>query len=345
MVTQTKTKGRVITYIVVTVVLSAGYLFLYNSTWVGNKQIHSLMELTATLLATFVGVLALVRYYTKKSNYLLFLGAGFLGTAFLDGYHTIVTSTFFDQLWSSPPESLIPWSWNASRTYLSILMVLSWWAWKREERLGEQGRFNERSVYIGIGLFTIASFLFFLFYPLPRAYYPEYIFGRPEEFISAFFFLLALTGYLKKGYWRNDHLDHWIVISLIVGFMGQAMFMSTSFRLFDVMFDAAHTLKKVSYICVLIGLLYAMYSLFRQAETDREQMEKALEETEKTKEQAETEKIVAEESRNRLKEALREVEASKKELEETNDFMVDREIKMKELKRQNEELRSKLCMK
>ena len=31
-------------------------------------------------------------------------------------------------------------------------------------------------------------------------------------------------------------------------------------------FNAAHLLKKVSYVCVLIGLLVSMYSSFRQSE-------------------------------------------------------------------------------
>ena len=38
-----------------------------------------------------VGATALVRFYSKKDNTFLFIGAGFLGTAFLDGYHTVVT--------------------------------------------------------------------------------------------------------------------------------------------------------------------------------------------------------------------------------------------------------------
>ena len=61
------------------------------------------------------------------------------------------------------------------------------------------------------------SFIFFAFYPLPCAYYPEFVFGPPEEFVSVFFFLLALTGYVRKGAWRHDQFEFWLVISLIVG--------------------------------------------------------------------------------------------------------------------------------
>ena len=48
------------------------------------------MEIAATILALIVGVMALVRFYSKKNSTILFVGAGFLGTAMLDGYHAVV---------------------------------------------------------------------------------------------------------------------------------------------------------------------------------------------------------------------------------------------------------------
>ena len=213
--------------------------------------------------------MALLRFYTKKNNTFLLIGTRFLGTALLDGYHAVVTSAFFAPYLPSDLPSLIPWSWVASRLFLSVLLCLSWLAWTREQRLGEAGRVSERSVYLVTSLLTLASFLFFAFVPLPRAYYPEFVFHRPEEFLPALFFLLALIGYLRKGAWRTDAFEHWLVLALVIGFVGQTVFMSFSGQLFDMEFDAAHLLKKVSYVCVLIGLLISMYLIFRQAEEDR----------------------------------------------------------------------------
>lgn len=260
-----KVHKRVISYITLFIFLALGYFILRDSTWEGNKQLHTIMELLATVLAAFVGIVALVRFYTKKNNTFLFVGTGFVGTAFLDGYHTIVTTTFFDTYFPSHPPSLIPWSWDASRIFLSILLFLSWWAWRKEERFGEAGRISERGVYAIVTALTLSSFLFFAFVPLPATYYPKLFFGRPEEFFAASFFLLALVGYLKKGFWKKDDFEHWMVLSLIVGLMGQAMFMSFSYQLFDTMFDTAHLLKKVSYIFVLTGLLISVYQMCKQA--------------------------------------------------------------------------------
>ena len=129
---QRVTRNRVASYILLAVALFLGFVILRDSAWQGTKQLHTLMEVVATCLAMFVGVMALVRFYGKKNNTFLFLGTAFLGTALLDGYHAVVTSSFFSHLFPSGLSSLIPWSWVASRAFLALLMWLSWLAWRRE---------------------------------------------------------------------------------------------------------------------------------------------------------------------------------------------------------------------
>jgi signal transduction histidine kinase len=221
----------------------------------GNPQLHTLMEVVATLLALIVGVVALVRYDAKRQNMILFIGVGFVGTAMLDGYHAGVTSTFFHQRFPSALPSLNPWSWNASRIFLAISMFLSWLVWWREEKLDVSGRIREITVCIGALLFMLASLCFVTFVPLGREYSLDFIFGRPEAFVAAAFFGAALVGYLSKQAWRHDVLEHWIVNALIVSFLCQAVIMSRSHALFDGMFNVAHALKIVSYTFVFIGLL------------------------------------------------------------------------------------------
>lgn len=246
--------------------LTVSYVFLRGSSWVGSGQIHTIMETVATVLALIVGALSLLRYYTKKNNTFLFIGTGFLGTAFLDGYHTVVTSAYFESIMPSVNASLIPWSWIASRMFLSIFMLLSYSAWQCGENRGKNGHIPERYVYQFTILFAVSCVLFFAFVPLPLGYFPKFIFPRPEEFLPALLFGLALIGYLKKGRWRYNSFEHWLVLSLIVGFISQTVFMSFSGNLFDFEFDAAHLLKKVSYTFVLIGLLYNMFEVFTRAE-------------------------------------------------------------------------------
>ena len=270
--TDTNARRRMATYWTVGLGLALGYAATRGSNWTGSAQLHTVMEAVSTLLALIIGTMALVRFYARKNNTFLLIGSGFLGTAFLDGYHTIVTSAFFRPFMPSDLPALIPWSWVASRQFLAIFMFLSVLVWLREQKLGEPGRISERMVYVFATLFTLASFLFFAFGPLPRAYYPEFVFHRPEEFLPALFFAMALAGYLRKGKWRHDDFEHWLVLSLIIGFISQAVFMSFSGQLFDMEFDAAHTLKKVTYICVLIGLMANMSEAFRRVIDDAERI-------------------------------------------------------------------------
>jgi len=156
-------KQRLWTYIGLFGVLFLGSFMLRGFTWQGSVELHTLMEVLTTFLALFVGVMALTRFYSKKNNTFLFIGTGFLGTGLLDGYHTLVTSSFFAAYFPSGLPSLIPWSWIASRVFLSILLLLSWLAWKREARMGGPGRIGEQKIYLLAGVLTLASFLFFAF--------------------------------------------------------------------------------------------------------------------------------------------------------------------------------------
>ncbi len=271
------TTSRGATYLGFFVGLWAGHLLLRDSSWQGSAELHALMEAIATFLALFVGIMALVRFYSKKTTLYLFIGTGFLGTGLLDAYHAIATSPWSKDLFPAILPPLIPWSGIASSVFLSVCLWLSLQTWKKEPKVGEAGKTSERIMYLTAGLLTLAGFLFFAFFSLPRAYYPEIVFSRPEELIAAWFFLLALVGYLHKGHWKQDDFEHWLVLALIVGFSGQAMFMSFSARSFDGMFDSAHLLKNASYFFVLIALVISMYDLFRRAEGSTQELAQANE--------------------------------------------------------------------
>ncbi len=262
--TESRARIRIITYLAVFILLFLGYFLIRDSQWHGSSQLHTVMETMATIFALSVGIVSIMLFYNRRNTLFLFLGVGFLSTALLDCYHTVVTCELFIHAMPSTPSHLIPWSWNASRIFLSVLMLIGWWVSRSESPLWTDVKFSVKFIYITVGTMTIISFSFFILVPLPRAYYPELMFGRPEEFIPAIFFLAALIGYLFKGAWKYDIFEHWIILSLIVGFMCQAVFMSSSFHLFDGMFDIAHLLKKVSYLCVLTGLMIGTYRLFVQ---------------------------------------------------------------------------------
>jgi PAS domain S-box-containing protein len=252
---------RAIKYWGVSIVLGIILLIFRQSDWDGSTNLHTIMETAATILALIVGALALVRFYTKKSNIYLFVGIGFVGAGLLDGYHGIVTSEFSRTFMPSDSSPLSVWSWFSSRLFLSVMLFMSWFGSDRKEI--EKLRYSEINIYVFSTLFLFSSFLFFAFVQLPAGYFPDIVDHRPQEFLPALFFALALIGYLKNGGWRTDAFEHWLVISLVVGVATQTFFMPFSSVVFDVNFDIAHILKKISYVCALIGLLISMYGVFR----------------------------------------------------------------------------------
>lgn len=265
-------RSRSTSFVILGITLVIGFILLRGVQWHGSTALHTTMETAATLLALIVGVLALIHYYSHKTYTFLFIGTGFIGTSFLDGYHAVVTSSLFAEYFPSTPSSLIPWSWIASRIFLSILLFLSWLFWYKKIHLHHWHAVSEKWIYSTSAALTLASFLFFAFVPLPRAYFPELYFHRPEEFIPALFFGAALLGYLHKGEWKTSSFEYCLILSLIVGFLSQAMFMSLSGVIFDTMFDAAHLLKKVSYIFVLVGLLVSITMLFRKLDDSKKKI-------------------------------------------------------------------------
>ncbi|HEV7509780.1 MAG TPA: response regulator [Thermoanaerobaculia bacterium] len=232
--------------------------------WVGNLDIHSLHETVAVVLALGVAAIALIRFYSRKSDTFLLLGAAFVGTAFLDGYHALATSTFFaEHFQASELASTSPWSWLASRAFLGCFL------WVNAPRNGPpqpETRLDDRVIYLLVGAVTLAFFTFFSFIPLPSAYLPNSVVHRPADFIPALFFLLAGWRYLRRGRWREAGFDHWMLMALLLGLVGQIAFMPFASRPFDAPSEAGHLAKNLSYLCVLAGLLGNMYSLFRRAD-------------------------------------------------------------------------------
>ncbi len=232
-----------------------------RSSWISETALHTLFEVTATTLAAVVGAVAFVRYRASRRQLDLFVAVGFAGTAFFDCYHAIVTSLWFGELWPSPPATLIPWSWNASRMFLAAMLAYAMWAERRRSRSPVSG-LDPGAVLAGAAIVFGAISVAFILVPLPRAYFPELPIGRPAELASALLFGYALFAMVRCRTCDHGPFERWLSISLLVGFIGQGVYMTQSYELFDVMFDLAHTFKLVSYLAVLAGLLISIDELY-----------------------------------------------------------------------------------
>lgn len=236
---------------------------LHNSGAIVSAWTHTLTETVATMLALFIGILALIRYFAQKQDAFLFIGGGFLGTAFLEAYHALVTSPTFITMVPSDYAHIVPWSWLASRVHLALFVLLSAGLWIRQQH--EQNRnfhADTRKVLLLSFAAALGCFVFFTFIPLP-SYTLDHSVPRAFEVIPGIMFLLALVAYLLKGDWGHDDFEHWLVLFLIVSTLTQFIFMPFSSVVNDAQFTLAHLLKKISYIIVMIGLLMNLIHTYK----------------------------------------------------------------------------------
>jgi signal transduction histidine kinase/CheY-like chemotaxis protein len=257
-----RTWKRPLVYVVLSIVLLSVAPLVSRWQLQTTAILHTLLETICSELALVTGCMALVRYYTKKDAPFLILGSGFLGAALHDAYHAVMASSTLHSMSHSTPSSVITWSGATSRVFLSLLMLASVLVWKTEGQ--KSTRVRESVVYTLVGLWTIVSFLVFFLAPLPPVYYPQLIVHRPAELAPALFFGLATIGYLRKGSWKTDDFEHWLVLSLIVATASHVAYMAFYGKPFDSLFVAAHGLKILGYICVLSGLFISMFSIFRR---------------------------------------------------------------------------------
>lgn len=252
-------------YWVVLAVLLVSTPFPHLFEWNTDRMPNALFDISCALLAIIIGVLALVRFYSKKRGTYLFMGTGFLGTALLDLNHALAEVIFAAR---TPLEivELSSWSWTASGMYLSLFIYVSFLAWQRERFGTEQQQTRELSVYLTAFILAGAILLFFAIVPASQARYPDFTIHQPAEYFPAILFFLALLGYLGKGDWRRDPFEHWLVFALIIAVMAHAAFMPFSGSPADGWSLAANSLKVLSYGAVLLGLMVSVFVTFRREE-------------------------------------------------------------------------------
>src|SRR5581483_3851727 len=135
-----------------------------DQSWRGSMELHTLLETTATLLAFVLGSIALVRYYTQKQIQYLLIGDGFVGAGALDGYHALVSSTFFSGHIPSALPMLTPWTGLASRILLSAVFCVT--LLQPDSHRRSKAHNQDFRIHLAVGASTLLSFLLFALVPL-----------------------------------------------------------------------------------------------------------------------------------------------------------------------------------
>ena len=269
--------SQLLSWLWLATILMVGFLLILpTDSYRSDANLHTLLEVVSMLLATLVGVHALVRYYARPDPIFLTVGSAFIGAAILDGYHAVVTAEAFIHLMPSELDQLIPWSWAASRFYLMGIILLGFWIQLSVDQ-GEGGdrASAERTIYMVAALALTVAIIVFTAAPLPQAHYDNLFLPRPQELGPGIMALAALAVLLRSSSVQRSGFRPWLVLFLTVTAICQLLFMSRSGAVYDASFDIAHLLKIYSYLIVEIGLLVAMRDVVQEAQSSRRSLAEA----------------------------------------------------------------------
>jgi len=222
--------------------------------------LQTLAATISTLLAGVAGAIALKGYYTTKIPTYLLLGSGLVGSSLLDGYHAVISSSFWVGDSAPALNALTAWSGTTPRVFLSLFLCTLALT-EPENRLVR--RIGEWGVYALLGVSILGTFLVFALVPARLALYPRVLVHRTEELIPPVCFALAALAHLRKGAWKTEGFEYWLILSLIAAAAGDLFCWLLSRQVYDAPFFFFHMLKNLSFVLLLAGLFSSVSSIFR----------------------------------------------------------------------------------
>jgi hypothetical protein len=256
------------------IALLAFLIFAYLSgevSWM--KDILQFIQLISSIFALFIGVLALLRFYTKKSKLsFLVLGIGFLFVGFLDIFQLLVSLNGFKDFLSYSEAEIFPLSMVLSRFFLAVIFFLSYIVRKDYENPDEKKEKRISIVIVGIFLVLITIFLLFT---NVLSMYQDYLPAIVGGILSLVMLAFSVFGYWKANVWKYEAFEYWTmfaIIFLLISSIFFLPFLNLEYRLLSIFSVLAQFL---SYVLMLVGFLVSIYEMYsRETEYLEELKEK-----------------------------------------------------------------------
>lgn len=258
---------RIIPYLFLFLFLLILHPYILNTKYSGNASEYVILEISTALISLIIGILTLIRFYARKNNTFLFIGAGLIGTSIINSYHLIATSSFFHSLFPMLSISISYWSWEASGLFLSSVLFLSV-NWRIQNQTQTDRNFlNEKHIPSFILLFLIFNLFIFSMIPFNFPFFQKI--PHIQQIIPEFLFILTLLGYLKKGLWKSDYFDYFFIFFLVINVVLYSFYMPSSSGMFDAIFMATYVLELASLFFIFVGFTLSTFFLFKDVEVTR----------------------------------------------------------------------------
>ncbi len=251
--------------------------FLGLSYWAGEivwlKDFQLFVTLISGVFALFVGVLAILRYYTKKTSVnFLFIGIGFLGVGLLDIFQLMLDLGAFQNLFVAPANQMYSLTSVISKAFLSVLMFVSWFVNRNANKISKSTKKQERL------LMTFVSICFVLFVSvfvllMIKGIEVDSLAVIIIGLVSLMFLLLAIVGYLLDRGWMYDNFNYWIIFLLAFLVLSQIFYLPLFNLEYLNMMNLSVWARFFGYLGLLIGFLNSIYEMFQKEISTQKELE------------------------------------------------------------------------
>ena len=241
-------------------VLAFLFLGYFAGEIVWMKDFQYFIVLISGIFAVFIGVLALVRFYTKKTNTnFLFIGIGFLGIGLLDVLQVMVDAGGFASLFTYTPSEVYPLTTVISQLFLSLLMFVSWFVGRDKKK---SKKTENTIMFVDIGIFVL--FIGAMVYLAVYTPVSETLLVTILGLVSLMFLTLTVLGYLFKRNWKYDNFDYWILFCLVFAIVAQIFYLPFLNLEYENMVNISSWARFFSYLGLLAGFLNSIYELYQR---------------------------------------------------------------------------------
>jgi hypothetical protein len=251
--------------------------FLGLSYWAGEivwlKDFQLFVTLISGVFAFFVGVLAILRYYTKKTSVnFLFIGVGFLGVGLLDIFQLMLDLGAFQNLFVAPVNQIYSLTSVISKAFLSVLMFASWFVNRNANKISKSTKKQERLLMVFVSIcFVLFMSVFGLL--MMRGVKVESLAVIIIGLVSLMFLLLAIAGYLLDRGWMYDNFNYWIIFLLAFLVLSQIFYLPLFNLEYLNMMNLSVWARFFGYLGLLIGFLNSIYEMFQKEISTQKELE------------------------------------------------------------------------
>jgi len=271
----------ILTYTITPIIILSGITVVSvdSNLWGIQGIDHFYLEMFSVVLGSTVAFYAIVRGYTLKDKFSLFIGLGFFVSAIIDLLHGVFsTINLGDTVFE---EYFIPQTWVAGRILMGLVMAIAIIKFGNTEKSKPKSLKREVIFYttflsVLAGTITVFS----LSQPLPFITI-DFLISRPYEITAAMLFITAaIFFYKRKLHQIQDSFYKGVLLVLVIDVFVN-LIISYSSNVFDTAFTVAHVLKNVSYFVFIATLSFStiyQYKIKEKSLQELKQSKKVLDE-------------------------------------------------------------------